>query len=66
MVIIMAKFRNKKTKKIVEEHLNFYIEKLRNNPNFEEIKEKKKATDNNQEVENGNLQENESQNEGER
>ena len=37
----MAKFKNKKTKKVIEENLNFYIEKLRNNSNFEEVIEKK-------------------------
>ncbi len=35
----MAKFKNKKTNQIVEENLNFYIENLRKNKNFEEIKE---------------------------
>lgn len=40
----MAKFKNKKTNKIVEENLNFYIEKLKNNENFEEIKEVKKTS----------------------
>lgn len=36
----MAQFKNKKNGTIVEETLNFYINKLRNNSNFEEIKEK--------------------------
>ena len=36
----MPKFKNKKTGKEVEEHLMFYVEKLRSNPNFEEVKEK--------------------------
>lgn len=40
----MAKFKNKKTNKVVEETLNFYIEKLKNNENFEEIKEVEKAS----------------------
>ena len=35
----MAKFKNKKTNQIVEENLNFYIENLRKNKSFEEIKE---------------------------
>lgn len=35
----MPKFKNKKTGKIVEENLNFYIERLRSNPNFQEVKE---------------------------
>ena len=34
----MAKFKNKKTGKIIEEGLIFYINKLRSNPDFEEIK----------------------------
>lgn len=45
----MAKFKNKKNNQIVEENLNFYIEQLRNNPNFKEVKEK--ASDKNKEVE---------------
>jgi len=36
----MPKFKNKKTGAVIEETLNFYIEKLRNNPNFEEIHNK--------------------------
>lgn len=36
----MPKFKNKKTGLVVEENLNFYINKLRNNSNFEEIKGK--------------------------
>ena len=39
----MAKFKNKKTGKIIVENLIFYIDKLRNNPNFEEIKEDNKT-----------------------
>lgn len=39
----MAKFKNKKTGENVEEHLMFYIEKLRSNPNFVEIKDEEKA-----------------------
>lgn len=39
----MAKFKNKKTGKIIVENLNFYIDQLRNNPNFEEIKEDNKS-----------------------
>lgn len=35
----MTKFKNKKTKKVIEENLIFYIEKLRKSPNFEEVKE---------------------------
>ena len=33
----MAKFKNKKTGEVIEEGLNFYINKLRNNPNFKEL-----------------------------
>jgi len=36
----MPKFKNKKTGKIVEEHLMFYVDKMRSNRNFEEVKEK--------------------------
>ena len=50
----MAKFKNKKNNQIVEENLNFYIEQLRNNPNFKEVKEK--ASDKNKEVEDKPLQ----------
>lgn len=35
----MPKFKNKKNGVVIEESLNFYIDKLRKNPNFEEIKE---------------------------
>lgn len=38
----MAKFRNKKTGEVIIENLIFYIDKLRNNPNFEEMKEDNK------------------------
>ena len=38
----MAKFKNKKTGLVVEEKLNFYIDKMRSNPNFEKIKRQKK------------------------
>lgn len=34
----MAKFKNKKTGKIVEESLIFYVNKLRSDSNYEEIK----------------------------
>lgn len=39
----MAKFRNKKTGEVIIENLIFYIDKLRNNPNFEEMKEDNKS-----------------------
>lgn len=50
----MAKFKNKKNNQIVEENLNFYIEQLRNNPNFKEVKDK--VSDKNKEVEKKPLQ----------
>lgn len=50
----MAKFKNKKNNQIIEENLNFYIEKLRNNPNFKEIKDKN--PEKNKEVEEKPLQ----------
>lgn len=37
----MPKFKNKETGVVVEETLSFYIDKLRKNSNFEEIKEDK-------------------------
>lgn len=42
----MVKFKNKKTKDIVEENLIFYIDKLRKNPDFEEIKKEEKPKEN--------------------
>ena len=42
----MAKFKNKKTGLVVEETLGFYINKMRNNSNFEEIKEESKPKQN--------------------
>ena len=48
----MPKFKNKKTGKVVEEHLLFYIERLRNNPDYKEIVEKQpKPIKENKEVE---------------
>ena len=41
----MAKFKNKKTKQVIEENLLFYIQKLRKNPNYEEITETVKPKD---------------------
>lgn len=35
----MAKFKNKKTGKMVEEHLMFYVNRMRSNPSFVEVKE---------------------------
>lgn len=40
----MAKFKNKKTKLVVEENLDFYIRKLRENINFVEILEEDTKT----------------------
>lgn len=36
----MAKFKNKITKKVIEENLNWYVNLLRNNPCYEELKDK--------------------------
>ena len=48
----MPKFKNKKTGKVVEEHLLYYVEKLRNNPDYIEVKEKQpKPVKENKEVE---------------
>lgn len=38
----MAKFKNKKTGKVIEENLNYYIELLKNNPNYELVSDKSK------------------------
>lgn len=35
----MAKFKNKKTGKVIEETLIYYIDKLKNSPNYIELKE---------------------------
>lgn len=47
----MTKFRHKKTGKIVEENLIYYVEKLRNNSNYKEIPIQKKTKEENKEVE---------------
>ena len=54
----MAKFKNKKTGKIVEEHLMFYVNKMQSNPNFVEVKEKasKEKVQESKEVEDKPLQ----------
>lgn len=36
----MAKFKNKKTGEVVEENLLYYVNFLKKNPNFKEVKEK--------------------------
>ena len=48
----MSKFKNKKTGKVVEEHLLYYVEKLRSNSEYKEIVEKQpKPEKENKEVE---------------
>lgn len=50
----MPKFKNKKTGKIVEEKLLYYVEKYRNDSNYEEVvdkKQEKPVTNNKKEVE---------------
>ena len=39
----MPKFKNKKTGKIVEEHLHYYVNKFKNDPNYEEVKGDKES-----------------------
>ena len=41
----MTKFKNKKTGKIVEENLHYYVNKFKNDPNYEEVKEAKKTSE---------------------
>ena len=43
----MAKFKNKKTKKIIEENLIYYVDKLRKNSEYEEVKETKTESSSN-------------------
>ena len=45
------KFKNKRTGKIIEEHLLYYVNKYKNNPDYEVVKEKttKKETKNDKE-----------------
>lgn len=40
----MPKFRNKRTGKVIEENLLYYVNKYRNHPDYEEIKEVEKNT----------------------
>lgn len=47
----MTKFKNKKTEKVVEENLFYYVNKLKKNPDYEEVKEDKKTSKKNKEVE---------------
>lgn len=46
----MAKFKNKKTGKIVVENLIYYVNKFRNHPDYVEIKEDKTTSKKNKEV----------------
>ncbi len=41
----MPKFKNKKTGKIVEENLHYYVNKFKNDSNYEEVKEAKKTSE---------------------
>jgi hypothetical protein len=43
-MIKMAKFKNKKTGVVIEENLLYYINKLKNNVNFKEMKEEEKTS----------------------
>ena len=40
----MAKFKNKRTGKVVEEYLRYYVNKFKNDPNYEEVKEEKESS----------------------
>lgn len=40
----MAKFKNKKNGVVIEENLLYYINKLKNNVNFKEMKEEEKTS----------------------
>ena len=44
-VMKMPKFKNKKTGKVFEEHLHYYVNKFKNDPNYEEVKEEKKSSE---------------------
>lgn len=46
----MAKFKNKKTGKVIEVDLLYYVNQLRNNTDYKEIKEKETKKDVSQEV----------------
>lgn len=39
----MPKFRNKRTGKVIEENLLYYVNKYRNHPGYEELKEVEKT-----------------------
>ena len=55
----MVKFKNKKTGLVISETLTYYINKLRNNTDFEEVKEEKPKAKKKVEVEETNLEEKE-------
>lgn len=40
----MTKFKNKKSGQVIEENLIYYVDKLKKNNNFEEIKEDVKSS----------------------
>ena len=40
----MTKFKNKKTGQVIEENLIYYVDKLRKNDNFKEVKEDEKSS----------------------
>ena len=42
-VMKMPKFRNKRTGKVIEENLLYYVNKYRNHPGYEELKEVEKT-----------------------
>lgn len=46
----MAKFKNKKTGQVIEVDLLYYVNQLRNNPDYKEIKEKESKKDVSKEV----------------
>lgn len=41
----MSKFKNKKTGKEIEENLLYYVNKYRNHPDYEEVKEVEKTSE---------------------
>lgn len=43
----MTKFKNKSTGKVIEEHLLYYVNKFKNDPNYEELKENAQKNENN-------------------
>lgn len=47
---MMPKFKNKRTGKVIEENLLYYVNKYQNHPDYKEIKEEKKSSNENKEV----------------